>query len=235
MTGLEPSEPTSRKSGFLIVLEGIDGAGKTTLAPLVCERLHPPSGRALPLIKKSSDYADAYTRTHLKRLRHIIWDERKPALDVLGGHHWALLTAGWYAVLETRTLAASGDALVSDGWYFRNIAKSLEETGLDEDWLRGLFSSVRAPDAVVLLDLDPKLALRRGRKFDSRESGGRALGGPTDFVTFQSRIRRQLLRMAARDDWIVMSVDEQQNPEVLADLVAGQISRRLGWKVPEAS
>jgi thymidylate kinase len=225
----------NRKNGFLIVLEGIDGAGKTTLAPLVCDRLRPPTGHALPLIKKLVDYEDAYTRTHLKRLRQIIWDERKPKRDVLGGHHWTLLMASWYAVLETRKLAVSQDALVSDGWYFRAIIKTMEETGLDEAWLRTLFTSVRAPDAVVLLDIDPELALERGRAFDPRESGARALGGPTDFVTFQSRIRRQLLRLAGEENWIVAPASERQSPEALADFVSERIRERLGWQRPDGS
>ena len=225
---------SSQKNGFLIVLEGIDGSGKTTLAPLVCERLRAPTGRALPLFKKFVDYEDAYTRDHLKRLRHVIWDEQKPPVDVMGGEHWALLIAGWYAVLQARTLATCDNTLVSDGWYFRNIAKALEEhEGLDETWLLTLFAPVREPDAVVLLDVKPDLALQRGREFDPRESGERALGGPTDFVTFQSRIRRQLLRMAASENWIVVPVAKQQSPEALADLVSDQISRRLGWEVRE--
>lgn len=232
MNESKASDQPSRK-GALIVLEGIDGAGKTTLVPLVCDRLRPPTGRALPLVKKSVNYEDAYTRTHLKRLRHIIWDERKPATDVMGGQHWVLLIAGWYTVLEVRTLATSDNTLVSDGWYFRNIAKSIEETDVDEAWMRTLFAPVRVPDAVVLLDVKPELAQQRGRVFDPRESGGRALGGPTDFVTFQSRIRHQLLRMAANENWIVVPVGEQQTPEQLADLVSEQISKRLGWKLRE--
>jgi len=230
MTRSKASAPVSPKVGFLIVLEGIDGSGKTTLAPLVCERLRPPTGRVLPLFKKFVDYEDVYTRNHLKRLRHVIWDEQKPSVDVMGGAHWALLIAGWYAVLQARTLATSCDTLVSDGWYFRNIVKSLEEhEGLDETWVRTLFAPVREADAVVLLDMKPELALQRGREFDPRESGERALGGPTDFVTFQSRIRRRLLRMAASGNWIVVPVRDQQSPEALADLVSDEISRRLGW------
>lgn len=226
-----PGSPATTGRSHLIVLEGIDGAGKTTLAPLVCERLRPPTGRALPLVKKFAGYEDRYTRTHLRRLRQIIWDERKPRLDVMGGPHWALLVAAWYAVLEKRTLAVSDATLVSDGWYYRNIAKALEEhDDLDEVWMRALFAPVRAPDAVVLIDLDPGLALQRGRAFDPRESGGRALGGPVDFITFQSRIRRRLLAMATSEHWIVVPVEAQHSAEALADLVCACIHRRLGWK-----
>lgn len=228
---MKAGDRASDKCGFLIVLEGIDGSGKTTLAPLVCDRLRPPTGRALPLLKKSVDYEDTYTRTHLRRLRHVIWDERKPSADVMGGRHWALLIASWYAVLEARTLAMSDNTLVSDGWYFRNIAKSLEETVIDEAWMRMLFAPVRAPDAVVLLDVKPELAQQRARAFDPRESGGRALGGPTNFITYQSRIRQQLRRMATNEDWILVPVGDRQAPEELADLVAEQVSRRLGWRL----
>jgi len=236
MNKMKFSERGSDKRGFLVVLEGIDGSGKTTLVPLVCQRLRPPSGQALSLLKKGIEYEDAYTRAHLKRLRHVIWDERKPSVDVMGGEHWALLIAGWYAVLQARTLATSHDTLVSDGWYFRNIAKSLEEhAGLDEAWLRALFVPVHAPDVVVLLDVKPELALQRGRAFDPRECGERALGGPTDFVTYQSRIRCRMLGMAADEGWIVVTVEEEQTPEELADLIAGQIGRRLGWEIRERS
>jgi dTMP kinase len=222
------------RAGSLIVLEGIDGSGKTTLAPLICERLSPPVGPARPLLKKSVDYADAYTREHLTRLRYVIWDEQKPAVDVMGGEHWALLMASWYAVLQARILASTDATVVSDGWYFRNLVKLLEEyDGLDEAWLHTLFAPVREPDVVVLLDVHPELALRRGRAFDPRECGERALGGPVDFVTFQSRIRGRLLRRAANEGWILVQVDERHSPEALAELVSEQIRLRLGsWAAP---
>lgn len=233
MNEMNVDRPTCSGRGHLIVLEGIDGSGKTTLAPLLCERLRPPLGAARPLLKKFVDYEDAYTRTHLRRLRQVIWDERKPRLDVMGGEHWALLVAGWYAALQTRTLATSHHTLVSDGWYFRNIVKALEEhAGLDEAWMHALFAPIRVPDAVVLIDVEPELALQRGRVFDPRESGGRALGGPTDFVTFQSRIRRRLLATAAQRNWIVVPVQAQDSPDKLADLVSGLIHQRLGWPLP---
>lgn len=220
------------KQGQLIVLEGIDGSGKTTLAPLLCQRLRPPAGRALPLFKKTVEYDDTYTREHLTCLRNVIWDEQKPAVDVMGGEHWALLIASWYAVLQARTLADCHDTLVSDGWYFRNIAKALEEhEEMDEIWMRSLFVSVRKPDVVVLLDVEPRLALERGRNFDPRERGERAAGGPTDFVTFQSRVRGQLLRMATNEHWLVVPVEERQRPEALAEFVAAQVSQRLAWRL----
>ncbi|MGH6950549.1 MAG: hypothetical protein ACREH4_06735, partial [Vitreimonas sp.] len=75
----------------------------------------------------------------------------------------------------------------------------------------------------------PELALERGRAFDPRESGERALGGPSDFVTFQSRIRRQLLRLAGEENWIVAPVSEHQSPDALADIVSEKITERLGW------
>lgn len=224
------SKFASRKPGAFIVLEGIDGSGKSTLLPLVCQRLRPPSGCVRPLSKKLIDYDDAYSREHLTCLRHAIWDEHKPSADVMGGEHWALLIASWYAVLQSRILGVATDTLVSDGWYFRNIVKAMEEhEGLDEGWLLSLFAPVRRPDAVVLVDVDPRVALTRGRNFDPRECGERALGGPVDFVTFQSRVRKGLLAMAGTYDWIVVSVAQSQRPDVVADVVAEQVNRRLGW------
>jgi thymidylate kinase len=219
----------------LIVLEGIDGSGKTTLAPLVCARLSPPGGPAEPLLKKFVDYPDAYTHRHLKRLRHVIWGERKPSDDMMGGEHWALMIAAWYAVLSRRRLEGAAQVFVSDGWFFRNIMKSIEDAGLDEAWLTGLFEPVAPPDLVVLLDVLPEVVLARRRKFDHRECGGWATGGPVDFVTYQTRIRRRLLTMAENCDWAIVQPAPSESPDALADRVADLISDRFGWSSEAAA
>jgi len=214
---------------LLIVLEGIDGSGKSTLAPLICERLRPPQGNARPLLKKFVDYDDRYSRGHLRRLRHVIWGERKPKIDAMGGEHWVLLIAAWYAALSRRLLPGISDTLVSDGWWFRNVAKSIEDAALDETWVRALFSPVASPDLTILIDIDPTLVLKRVRRFDHRELGGWAQGGPTDFVSYQSRIRKRLRDMAVASGWFVVEPRATEEAPELADRIVTAVHRQLGW------
>jgi dTMP kinase len=78
--------------------------------------------------------------------------------------HWILLIASWYSALDRIQPLFSAHAdriVVVDGWYYRNIAKTVVRAGGDERWLDSLFASAVNPNVVVVLDVDPEVAWTR--------------------------------------------------------------------------
>ena len=210
---------------MLVVCEGIDGAGKSTVARLVFDRLLTCAPGASYRTKRDLPVADAYGRDRLERLRDLIWHDNEGHRDPFGAPFWIQLLSAWYTALEPSADAGTRHELrVYDGWFYRNIVKTRLRSGVDEEWIRGLFRFVAVPDAVVLIDVDPAVAWQRTTRWKATELGrwdGRD-GDPREaFCAYQSEIRAGLLAMAAHDRWCVVSPPPMETPDQVADRVAG--------------
>jgi dTMP kinase len=174
--------------GRLIVLEGIDGAGKSTLQQVLAKRLRreghqvlltrEPADRELGRKAQEVGASDATAGAILFTLDRAI---AKPRIE-------AALERGRF-VLQDRsfysTLAYQGSALPKR----------------DLRWLRALQRSAAArPDHVLLLDLEPKVALSR------LVARGRALA-PFERARVLARVRQAYLALATEPGWTVLRAD----------------------------
>ncbi len=146
-----------RRRGLLIVLEGIDGSGKTTQARRLLRRLRrrgfraaffrePTRGRWGREIKRQAARADSLTPE--QELDLFVKDRRENVERNL------------------RPALAAGKVVVLDRYYFSTIAYQGAK-GLDPGRIRRLNESFAVPpDLVVVLDVDAGagLARIRGRK-----------------------------------------------------------------------
>ncbi|MFD5326761.1 dTMP kinase [Streptomyces sp. NPDC127092] len=219
---------------MLIVLEGIDGSGKSTVARLVAEEL--ALGAATLADKKSAGATDPATAARAAALRELIWSSPEEQGDTCGAAHWILLIASWYAALARLRPELANDGAnagaddstvaVMDGWYYRNIAKTLVREPLDAQWVESLFAPVPEPALTVLLDVDPDVAWSRRDTFKETELGrwDGYTGPPRDaFRGYQSVVRRELLRMAAERDWLVLAPHPDDPPEHTAAAVVAAV------------
>ena len=145
------------RRGLLVVLEGIDGSGKTTQARALLRRLRyrgykaaffrePTRGRWGREIKKLAARADSLTpgeelELFVKDRRENVKNNLRPALE-------------------------SGKAVVLDRYYFSTIAYQGAK-GIDTVKIRRMNEAFAVkPDLVVILDVDANagLARIRGRK-----------------------------------------------------------------------
>jgi dTMP kinase len=149
--------PAKRRRGLLIVLEGIDGSGKTTQARALLRRLRrrgrpavffrePTRGRWGREIKRLAVRADSLTPE--EQLDLFVKDRRENV------------------ALNLKPALAAGKVVVLDRYYFSTIAYQGAK-GLDPGRIRRINEAFAVrPGLVVILDVDAAAGLGRiaGRK-----------------------------------------------------------------------
>ena len=186
-------------SGLFISFEGTDGAGKSTIARQVADRLKAQEPAIVFLEKNNPPLTSGYAMYHMTRLREVLWQYEPTApLTELGDQHWLSLIASWFFAVQHCALAPLLDAdriVICDGWYYKYLARFLLKAEPVRAQSRQLFSMLAKPDFAIILDVDPKVALSRKRVLRPSETGalesGRT-GAPGDFITYQARVRESL-------------------------------------------
>ena len=196
--------------GRLITVEGLDGAGKTTLIGALSGALH-ERGREVLVLREPGGVALS------ERIRALVKD---PSLAV-DPHAEALLYAAARAQLVTeqlRPLLADGRWIVLDRFVDSSLAYqgAGRELGIEEVRRLNRFATGGlTPDRTLLLRIDPAVGLARvaGRAEDAdrleREAGA-----------FFDRVAAAYDALAAAEPERVAVIDAAQAPRaVLADAV----------------
>jgi dTMP kinase len=182
--------------GRLIVLEGIDHAGRSTHARLLEQHLR-YTGRGVVRTSFGTSLIAGEALRKAKTERG--WD---PSSIVL------LYAADLAERLEQviRPALRAGLTVIADRYVYTPTARAVAR-GTDAAWLEGLFSFAPPPDAVLLLDLPPSSAAARS----SAEPGGsgRPLGldQMDDYERFQASVAAWFLDGAARLGFTVVPAD----------------------------
>jgi len=226
ITGLEPVD-VSAFPGRLIVLEGTDGAGRSTQIALLREWL------------ESQGFGVAHTA--LTRSRLAGEGLRKAKLGhTLGRTTMDLFYATDFASrLETHILPAlrGGFVVLTDRYVYSTIARSIVR-GSDPEWIRNLYRFAPAPHAVFYLKVDlehlaPRVLQRGG--FDFWESG-MDFQEETDlyrsFLRYQSRLLGAFDQLAADFRFSVVDANRDIRPvfSELRERVLEVISGMAGAK-----
>jgi dTMP kinase len=149
----------SRAAGRLLVLEGLDGAGTTTQARLLGERLRAEGRKVHVTAEPSGGPVGALLRQVLKKRIN------GGAGDGFDPHALALLFAADrldHLAAEVLPRLAAGEDVVSDRFTLSSLAYQSLTTG-DAGWVEEINGRARAPDLTILLRVRPRLALGRRR------------------------------------------------------------------------
>lgn len=189
--------------GRFIVLEGVDGSGKTTLAARLAEgrdawmTAEPTKGR-LGMMLRSGELGGI-----------------PPAAE-------ALLFAADRAVhtAEIENVLSEGRWVFCDRYAGSTIAYQSASMGdaADWDWLNSMQShSVVVPDAVLLLDVDPEESMARvgsrGEELSRFEK-----------LDFQRRVREAYLRLARENNYIV--IDASASADEVYEAAVSELRKR---------
>ncbi|HJV86385.1 MAG TPA: dTMP kinase [Noviherbaspirillum sp.] len=206
-----------RHPGFFLVVEGGEGAGKSTQVALLRDWLA-GLGREVVVTREPGG-------TPLgEKLRALLLD---PAGGRIGGRAEALLYAADRAEHVERVVEPAlrrGAVVLSDRYVDSSLAYQGAGRELDHDMIGKLSQWATGglvPDLTVLLDLPAEEGLRRAR---GQAEGSDRMEAET--VAFHERVREGFLRLARADPQRYLRVDAGQPAE--------EVQRRIRAALPDA-
>lgn len=188
--------------GAFIVIEGIDGSGKTTVCRAVADSLRNEGYDVLITAEPTHDGIGAFIRSgSAGRI-----SQRTESL---------LFTADRYEHTASISEAVSeGKVVLCDRYYASTLAyqsAKLDGDSADLDWLKGLCEPfIRVPDRVILLDMEPEISMGRVGIRGEEES-------KFEKLCFQEQVRKAYLALAGEYGYEV--VDASRSAEDVAKSV----------------
>ncbi|MDJ0961322.1 MAG: dTMP kinase [Acidimicrobiia bacterium] len=203
-----------RRRGRYIALEGIEGAGKSTVANHIVARLTDAGIDALGVREPGGTGAG-------ERIRDILLD----TATELGSWGEAMLFAAARAQLAAERIGpalSAGTWIVSDRSVYSSLAYQGGGRGLGIEAVRAVNEAGLCgvwPDLVIVLRVDPARGLARQEVEDRIGAEG---------IAFQQQVADAFDRIAAQDPDRVVNVDAMRTVGEVVDEVYGLIQQRLG-------
>ncbi len=212
-------------AGVFIVLEGGDGAGKSTHAERLAARLRAAGHEVVHTREPAATEVSG-------QIRSLLLSGGPMGLAPVAPRSEALLLAAdraHHVATVVRPALERGAVVISERYV--DSALAYQEAGrtlpVDEvAWLCGWATGGLKPDLVVLLDIDPAEGLAR--------AGDR----PTDVtpdseaVRFAERVRYAFLDLSAKDPNRYLVLDASRAPDGVAALIADRVERMLPEPLP---
>jgi dTMP kinase len=213
-------------SGWLIVIEGTDGVGRTTHVNRLRRHLERLGYAVAETGLTRSDLASRGIR-------------RAKQGNTLGSNAFNLFYATDFADrLEQQIVPAlrAGFVMITDRYIYSLIARAIVR-GADPDWIKRVYSFALQPDAIFYLRITAEELVPRvlaDGPFDYWESGMDIPMGDDlhdSFVNYQSRIIRELDGLA--HDFGFQSLDATRDVDDLAQELSRRVTGLLTRRVPE--
>ena len=186
--------PNAAQRGALIVFEGCDRSGKTT----VCERLVKHLNDTKQLGKDDKESAKMMRfPDRTTKLGQVI-DGYLQNKEELNDHVIHLLFSAnrWEKKSEMKTALEAGQHVIIDRYAFSGVAFSAAKEGLDLEWCRQPDRELPKPDLVCFLDVSPEEASKRGNYGNEKY----------EKVEFQAKVRDNYKKLE-EDNWEVIPTD----------------------------
>ena len=200
--------------GVFVCFEGGEGAGKSTQAELLRERLEAGGHVVLQTHEPGDTPVGA-------KVRRIVLD---PATGALADRTEALLYAADKAEhihAVVRPALERGEVVVTDRYVdstlaYQGAGRSLD--GAELEWVARWATDDLRPHLTVLLDLEPSAGLTRFEDRDRIEG---------ESIEFHQRVREEFLRLAKADPDHYLVVDARAPRVEIADQVHARLAPLL--------
>lgn len=186
--------------GRFIVLDGVEGAGKSTQVDLLAERLR-QDGTEVVVVREPGGTAAG------EEIRAFLRSPARAAEPLTPTTELFLFNAA-RAELAGKVISpalARGATVITDRFIASTVAYQGYGRGLDVPFVRGVCEAAAGglePDVVVILDLD----VESGRKRKAGEDDDAYIGA--EAVAFHERVRQGFLEQAREQGWPVVDAGD---------------------------
>ena len=204
-------------AGRFITLEGIEGAGKSTVARLVCEWL---KERSIPVCLTREPGGTPLA----ERVRQVVLERGAEQISPVTETLLMFSARGIHVENLIRPTLARGEWVVCDRFTDATRAYQGSGRGVDTAWIDSLAASIHGdlqPDCTLLLDLPPATGLARARQ----RSGLAADRFEAETEAFFARVRAGYLDLARREPQRVRIVDAAAELEQVKAQVVRELER----------
>jgi dTMP kinase len=219
-----PGVALDQLRGQLIVVEGADGSGRSTQIDLLRNWLE---RRGYPTVNVG-----------LKRSMLVSRElERAMQGNILGTRTLSLFYATDFAdQLENRIIPAlrSGFIVLADRYIYTLMARAIVR-GVEQAWIRDVYSIALVPDAVFYLNVSPKILVERNLRkhavLDYWESGmdmHRSSNMYASFIEYQRQIHKEFKTMQAHYGF--ETINGNRSPRAIQNELRGKIEVILNGK-----
>lgn len=196
--------------GFFIVLEGIDGAGKTTLAKMLIDEFKSRGMQAVYTYEPTDSLIVRAVKGEYAPYRDAFVDALAFALDRLI-HVKSLILP----MLE------KGVSVVSDRYFYSSVAYQ-SAMGAPYEWVMEVNKHAFKPDLAIYLDIPPELAITRRKGLSSRFP-------EFEEVKFLSKVRQYYKRMVS--EGLLIEVDATREMQTVYMEVLEKVKSSQGVKL----
>lgn len=199
-----------------MVLDGVDGCGKSTQAARLAVWLREAHGREVETLR------DPGTTAIGEAIRELLLGAR--GAGMAPGTEWLLYVAARAQLVHERIAPAlaAGRTVVCDRFTLATLAYQGHALGAPLHAIRAAAAAVTAgaqPDLQLVLDLEPAVGLQRtGRAPDRIEARG---------ADYLAKVRAGFLAEARGDDRVAI-IDAGRDPEAVWTDVRATVAARLG-------
>jgi dTMP kinase len=195
-------------AGLFVVVEGIDGSGKSTHLPFIQQVL---SSRDHQVVLTREPGGSALAESIRELVLHSPMDGLTECLSVFAARRDHLLQTVWPALRQGQTVLC--DRYLDSSWAYQGGGRGVDD-GLLEQLSQSVEAGGRGPDLVIYFDLPAEVAAQRRAKRDAQLAALDRF--ELEDVAFFERVRMGYQRAAGRrDPKTVYWIDAEQPIEFI--------------------